>query len=74
MMEGLKETLIGLAILATLWLIAMLYNIFSQIAREDTKHGKMARIIGKVSSGAILTYIVICSLGGLKAGLILLFT
>lgn len=74
MLEWLKETLIGLGCLAGLWLLAVLYNLFTQLTNEDTELGKTARKFSKICSGTILVYIAVCSVLGLIAGAIIILT
>lgn len=64
----LKDTLIGIAIMAVCWLLYVLYIGFQKLCDEDGKRGKFARLIGKIVSGSLLTYIAICSIVGLIIG------
>lgn len=70
----LKDTLIGIAIMAVCWLLFVLYISFQKLCDEDSKRGKIARIIVKILSGSLLTYIAISSIAGLIIGLIAIFT
>lgn len=74
MLEWLKETLIGLGCLAGLWLLAVLYNLFTQLTNEDTELGKTERKLSKVCSDTLLVYIAVCSILGLIAGVIIFLT
>lgn len=71
MLEWLKETLIGLGCLAGIWLLAVLYNLFTQLTNEDTELGKTVRKLSKICSGTLLVYIAICSILGLIASVII---
>lgn len=68
----LKETLIGIAVMAICWLLYVLYINFQKLCDEDNKRGEIARFIGKIGSGAFFTYIAICSIIGLVIGGIVL--
>lgn len=70
----LKETLIGIAIMAVCWLLFVLYIGFQKLCDEDSKRGEIARFIGKIGSGSLLTYIAICSIAVLIIGLLAIFT
>ncbi len=70
----LKETLIGIAAMAICWILFVLYIRFTQLCDEDSKKGEIARFIGKIGSGTLLTYIAICSIVGLIVGLIAILT
>lgn len=74
MIEYIKESLIGIALMAICWLLIVLYIRFTQLCDEDSKRGEIARFIGKIGSGAFFTYIAICSIAGLIIGLIALFS
>ncbi len=74
MLEWLKEMLIGLGCLAGLWLLAILYNLFTQLANEDTELSKVVRKLSKVCGRTLLVYIAVCYVIGLIAGIIILFT
>lgn len=73
-MEYIEETLIGIAVMAICWLLYVLYIGFQRLCNEDSKRGKIARFIGKIGSGSLLTYIAICSIAGLIIGLLAIFT
>lgn len=64
----LKDTLIGITIMAVCWLLFVLYISFQKLCNEDSKRGEIARFIGKIGSGSLLTYIAICSIVGLIIG------
>lgn len=64
----LKDTLIGIAVMAICWLLYVLYIGFQKLCDEDNKRGEIARFIGKMGSGSLLTYIAICSIVGLIIG------
>lgn len=68
----LKDTLIGIATMAVCWLLFVLYIGFQKLCDEDSKRGELARLIGKIMSGSLLTYIAICSMVGLIIGVIAL--
>ena len=68
----LNETLIGIALMAICWLLIVLYFGFQKLCDEDSKRGVIARFIGKIMSGSLLTYIAICSIVGLIIGVIIL--
>ncbi len=70
----LKDTLIGIAIMAVCWLLYVLYIGFQKLCDGDRKRGEIARFIGKIGSGSLLTYIAICSIAGLIIGLLAIFT
>lgn len=70
----LKDTLIGIAIMAVCWLLYVLYIGFQKLCDGDGKRGEIARFIGKIGSGSLLTYIAICSIAGLIIGLLAIFT
>lgn len=70
----LKETLIGIAIMAVCWLLFVLYIGFQKLCDEDSKRGEIARFIGKIGSGSLFTYIAICSIAVLIIGLLAIFT
>lgn len=70
----LKDTLIGIAVMAICWLLYVLYIGFQKLCDEDNKRGEIARFIGKIGSGSLLTYIAICSIAGLIIGLLAIFT
>lgn len=71
----LKDTLIGIAIMAVCWLLYVLYIGFQKLCDEDSKkRGEIARFIGKIGSGSLWTYIAICSIAGLIIGLLAIFT
>lgn len=74
MMEWLKETLIGIVLMAICWLSYALYIRFTELSNEDNKRCKIAKIISKIGSGTLWTYIAICSFVGLIIGLIAMFT
>lgn len=74
MMEWLKETLIGIAVMAICWLLLVLYIRFTQLCDEDSKRGEIARFIGKIGSGLLWIYIAICSIVGLIIGLLAILT
>ncbi len=61
MINWLKETLIGLAVLLFLWLLCKAYIIFITICSEDSKRGEIARKIRDYGEGIVLIYMVICS-------------
>lgn len=71
-MEYIKETLRGIAIMAICWLLYVLYIGFQKLCDKDSKRGDIARFIGKIGSGTLLTYIAICSIVGLIIGVIIL--
>lgn len=73
MMKWITETLIGIAVMAICWLVYVLYIGFQKLCDEDNKRGEIARFIGKIGSGTLLTYIIICSIAALIIGLIALF-
>ena len=73
-MEYIKETLIGIAIMAICWLLYVLYIGFQKLCDEDSKRGEFARLIGKILSGSLLTYIALCSIAGLIIGFLAIFT
>lgn len=73
-MEYIKETLVGIAVMAICWMLYILYISFQKLCDEDGKRGKFARLIGKIVSGSLLTYIALCSIAGLIIGLITIFT
>lgn len=73
-MDWLKDTLIGIAIMAICWLLYALYIEFNKICNENSKRGRIARIANKLCNGTILTYIAICTILGLVIGLIEMFT
>lgn len=73
MIELLKKTLIGIALMAICWLLIVLYIGFNRLCDEDSKRGEKARFIGKIGSGVFLTYIAISGIVGLVIGLIALF-
>lgn len=64
----LKDTLIGIAVMAICWLLYVLYIGFQKLCDGDSKRGEIARFIGKIGSGSLLTYIAICSIVGLIIG------
>ena len=70
----LKDTLIGIAVMAICWLLYVLYIGFQKLCDEDNKRRVLARFIGKIGSGSLLTYIAICSIAGLIIGLLAIFT
>lgn len=70
MIERIRDTLIGIAIMAICWILFVLYIRFTQLCDEDSKRGEIARFIGKIGSGIFFTYIAICSILGLIIGLI----
>lgn len=70
----LKDTLIGIAVMAICWLLYVLYIGFQKLCDKDSKRGGIARLIGKIGSGSLLTYIAICSIAGLIIGLLAIFT
>lgn len=70
----LKDTLIGIAVMAICWLLYVLYIGFQKLCDGDSKRGEIARFIGKIGSGSLLTYIAICSIAGLIIGLLAIFT
>lgn len=70
----LKDTLIGIAVMAICWLLFVLYIGFQKLCDEDSKKGDIARFIGKIGSGLLWTYIAICSIAGLIIGLLAIFT
>lgn len=72
MMFMLKDTLIGIAVMAICWLLYVLYIGFQKLCDKDSKRGGIARLIGKIGSGSLLTYIAICSIVGLIIGVIVL--
>lgn len=67
-MEYIEETLIGIAVMAIFSLLYVLYIGFQKLYDEDSKRGEIARFIGKMGSGSLLTYIAICSIVGLIIG------
>ena len=72
MIEWLKETLIGIAVMAICLIMYGLYIGFTQLCDEDSKRGEWCRRLGKIGSGTFITYIAICSIIGLIFGLIAL--
>lgn len=74
MMGYIEETLIGIAVMAICWLLYVLYIGFQKLCDKDSKRGGIARLIGKIGSSSLLTYIAICSIAGLIIGLLALFT
>ncbi len=70
----LKDTLIGIAVMSICWLLYVLYIGFQKLCDEDNKRGEIARFIGKIGSGSLLTYIAICSIAGLIIGMLAIFT
>lgn len=56
-----------------LGVICLVYRL-SEICNEDNKRGKIAKIISKIGSGTLWTYIAICSFVGLIIDLIAMFT
>lgn len=73
MIEWLKETLIGIGVMAICLILYVLYIGFTQLCDEDSKRGEWCRRLGKICSGAFFTYIAICSILGLIVGIIVLF-
>lgn len=73
-MEYIKETLIGIALMAICWLLIVIYFGFQKLCDGDSKRGEIARLIGKIMNGSLLTYIAICSIAGLIIGLLAIFT
>lgn len=73
-MEYIKETVIGIAVMAICWLLYVLYISFQNLCDEDSKRGKFTRLIGKIVSSSLLAYIALCSIAGLIIGLIAIFT
>lgn len=73
-MEYIKETFIGIVLMAICWLLIVLYFGFQKLCDEDSKRGEFARFIGKIGCGTLLTYIAICSIAGLIIGLLAIFT
>ena len=73
MIEWLKETLIGIGVMAICLILYVLYIGFTQLCDEDSKRGKWCRRLGKIGSGTFIIYIAICSIIGLILGLIALF-
>lgn len=71
-MGYIEETLIGIATMVVCWLLFVLYIGFQKLCDEDSKRGELARLIGKIMSGSLLTYIAICSIVGLIIGVIVL--
>lgn len=72
-MEYIEETLIGIAVMAICWLLLyVLYIGFQKLCDEDSKRGEIARFIGKIVSGSLLTYIAIYSIVGLIIGVVAL--
>lgn len=69
----LKETLIGIGVMAICWILYVLYIGFIQLCDEDSKRGEWCRRLGKIGSRAFITYIAICSILGLIVGIIVLF-
>ncbi len=67
MLEWLKETLCGIALLVGLFICYTLYVKFTQVFDENSKRGEKARIIGKIGGGAFLIYLALCILGGIIA-------
>lgn len=72
-MEYIKETLIGIAVMAICCLLFVMYIGFQKLCDEDSKRGEWARLIGKIGCGTLLTYIVICSIAGFIIGLFALW-
>ena len=70
----LTETLIGIALMAICWLLYVLYIGFQKLCEEDSKRGDIARLMGKIMNGSLLTYIAICSIVGLIIALLAIFT
>ena len=70
----LTETLIGIALMAICWLLYVLYIGFQKLCEEDSKRGEIARLMGKIMNGSLLTYIAICSIVGLIIALLAIFT
>lgn len=73
-MSFIIDTIVGLALIAIIIIIVVIYSLYVSIRNEDSKRGKIAKLIGKIVSGACLTYIAICSIAGLIIGLIALFS
>ncbi len=73
MIEWLKETLIGIAVMVILGVLYVLYISFTQLCDEDSKRGEWCRKLGKIGSGTFIIYLTICSLVGIIGGIILLF-
>lgn len=74
MMGYIEEALISIAVTAICWLLYVLYIGFQKLCDKDSKRGEIARFIGKIGSGSLLTYVAICSIAGLIIGLLAIFT
>ena len=72
MIEWLKETLMGIGVMAICLILYVLYIGFSQMCDEDSKRGEWCRRLGKIGSGTFLTYIAICSILGLIVSIIVI--
>lgn len=73
MIEWIKETLIGIAVMAILLVLYVLYIGITQLCDKDSKRGEWCRRLCKIGSGIFFTYIAICSILGLIVGIIVLF-
>lgn len=71
-MSFIKDTLVGLALIAIIFIIVIIYCLYSDIRNEDSKRGVITRLVGKIGNGMLWAYIAICSIIGLIIGLITL--
>lgn len=60
-MSFIKDTLEGLALIAIIFIIVIIYRLYSTISNEDSKRGEIARKIGNISWGMFLVYMIVCS-------------
>ena len=75
MIEWLLDTLKGLALLAVLYLLILLYVWFTRISEEDSPRGRLFEKIGNITSSTFFIYFAILSVGvPLIALIIWLFT
>lgn len=60
-MSFIKDTLVGLALIAVIFIVVIIYRLYSTISNEDSKRGEIARKIGNVIWGTFLAYMIVCS-------------
>lgn len=68
------DTIVGLVLIAVIFLVIVIYSLYASIRDEPSKRGRIARITGDIVCGTLMSYIAICSIVGLIIGLIAIFT
>lgn len=73
-MSFIIDTIVGLVLIAVIFLVIVIYSLYASIRDEHSKRGIITRITGNIVRGALMIYIAICSIVGLIIGLIAIFS